>query len=353
MKAWKVIVIALAAVIVTNGVGGYFWWSSMQSQKKQLNDEIAVLNTTLTAIGDMVTVYTVASNVRAGDEVTESSLQTMSMPSSTVGDNYITDSSEVIGKYYKVSLSPLTPLTDDCFMEDELDDTVRDIDIVVDRWTVGLQEGDYIDLRITLPRGDDYVVLSHLRVRSMGQATLKVYLTEEQWHQYVGALVDYYLNSQFGASIYAVKYVEPGVQAPAICYYAVPESVENAMLLDPNIVDKAVATANHQLREPIDKIFNEFHEKKTRLEKAQEDGGLLAGGRSTYNSAINSDASVAKDFSSEGDEGDGEEDDPYAGWSEADKEYYGVGEYAEDAASEEVIEGEEGEESPTEEEVTE
>lgn len=301
MKTWKVIVLVLAVMLVTNGVGSYLWFSYTQKQKKQLNDEIAVLNTTLAALGDMTEVYTVSSSVKAGDEITESTLETMTMPTTTLTDSYITDSSMLLGKYYKIALNPLTPLTMDFVMDEPLDDTTRDVDICVDRWTVGLTPGDYVDLRITLPRGDDYVVLSHLRIESIGTVTLKVHLTEEQWHTYLGALVDYYLNAQFGATIYVQKYVEPGIQAPAICYYAVPSNVEAAMIVDPNIVDKATATANAQLRKPIEGILEEFVDEDDE-NRSQTEGGLFAGGRSNFNGNVNTDASISEDMESGGDD---------------------------------------------------
>ncbi len=50
-------------------------------------------------------------------------------------------------KFYKIAISSGTPLTDDMFMSEELDDTTRETDLIADSWSVGLKKGDYVDLR--------------------------------------------------------------------------------------------------------------------------------------------------------------------------------------------------------------
>lgn len=299
MAKWKVIVITVVVFILTNGLQFFLWYRHNASLVNSLKAEISTLSSTIEALGPIETVYTVNGTVKPGSEILDEHITEMSLPSSMISEPYVTNPADIVGKLYKVAVNPGTPLTNDMIMDRTIDDTTRDVDIVVDRWTVGLTVGDYIDFRITLPYGDDYIAISHLRIESIGSATLKVYMNEAQWQIYQGALVDYYLNVAKGASIYVTKYVEPGVQKSAETYYAVPENVKAIMLVDPNIIDKAEATANSSMRESIKEILDSL---KTENDTVDAEAGALSGGRGEYNTAVNADATLIEDEETNSDE---------------------------------------------------
>ena len=305
MSKLKAVLLIVGIALVTNIVQFVVWHQTSAHLEERLRTEIATLNTTLDAIGPIQTVYTVNGTVEAGAEIKAEQIQEMSLPSSMITDVYITDTSSIVGKLYKVGVTSGTPLTTNMIMDREIDDTTRDVDICVDRWTVGLKEGDYVDYRITLPYGDDYIAIPHLRIEAVGTTTLKVYMNETQWQIYQGTLVDYYLHSQQGASIYVSKYVEPGVQKPATAYYAVPNNVKAIMMRDPNIVDKAAVTAMNKMRKSIENILKLF---KNETVTTETEAGLLNSGRTNYNSSVNSDASVMTN-----EEEEKKDEEPYGG----------------------------------------
>lgn len=291
MSKAKTIVLIVLLVLITNGAQFGIQYYFRESIESKLNSEIATLSATIEQLGPIETVYSVSGKVTAGAEIMENQIVEMSLPSSMITDAYVMDPSTIIGKVYKVSVDAGTPLTNDMIMERGIDDTTRDVDICMDRWTVGLKVGDYVDYRITLPYGDDYIAIPHLRVEAVNSTSLKVYMTEAQWHIYQGSLVDYYLNSDKGASIYVTKYVEPGVQKPATSYYSVPENIQAIMLLDPNIIDKAEATANSNMRKSIDKLLKQL---KGKDYDPESEASFLNAGRTQFNSSINSDASIVQ-----------------------------------------------------------
>lgn len=289
----KVIIGIVITVLLVSGIWVFILFQRTKSVTEKFEGEIAQLTATLDALGPNVTCYTVTEdfsnhydNNTAGQILSETALQPIEVPSSLVGNAYITSTTDIVGKYCKVNIEPGTPITYDLLMGELYDDTLRDVDITVNSWVVGMREGDYVDIRFTLPFGEDYIVLSHQRVQGIADRTIKMYLTEEEQHIYQSALVDYYLNADNGARIYLTKYVEPGVQQEAQAYYAPRAEVETMMRTDPNIVNKAQIQALSTFRPAIDSTLNQFiTERDTVLEQAQTIGNQ----RNTLSSDVQSD----------------------------------------------------------------
>lgn len=289
----KVIIGIVITVLLVSGIWVFILFQRTKSVTEKFEGEIAQLTATLDALGPNVTCYTVTEefsnhyeNNTAGQILTDSALQPIEVPSSLVGTSYVTSTTDIVGKYCKVNIEPGTPITYDLLMGELYDDTLRDVDITVNSWVVGMREGDYVDIRFTLPFGEDYIVLSHQRVQGISDRTIKMYLTEEEQHIYQSALVDYYLNADNGARIYLTKYVEPGVQQEAQAYYAPRAEVETMMRTDPNIVNKAQIQALSTFRPAIDSTLNQFiTERDTVLEQAQTIGNQ----RNTLSSDVQSD----------------------------------------------------------------
>lgn len=290
---WKYILCVVIVALISSGIWAFVMHQRTKSITEKFEGEISQLTATLDALGPSVECYTVTEefvhhygdNV-TGQIITEASIMPIEVPSSLVGDAYITDPTQIIGKYCKVHINPGTPITGELLMGEWYHDTLRDVDIVVNAWVVGMRVGDYVDLRITYPYGEDYIVLPHKRIQYIGDRTVKMYLNEDEWHTYQSALVDYYLNQQNGVRLYFTKYVEPGVQAEATAYYAPTEEVLATMRLDPNVVDLAAQNILSQRRAGIDNILNQFITEQTTL---QAQGGYLSGGRSQLSSDVNTD----------------------------------------------------------------
>lgn len=277
--------------------GAWFFVMHMRTEKitEEFEGEIAQLTATLDALGPMVECYTVSEEFSyhydydtVGQVLTDEAITPISVPSSLVGEAYVTDTSQIIGKYCKVNIVPGTPITSDILMSEWFDDTLRDVDITVNSRVVGMRVGDYVDVRITLPFGEDYVIFPHKRIQYIGDRSIKVYLTESEWQLWQSATVDYYLNSNYGCRIYLTKYIEPGVQKAALAYYAPSDLVYDIMKRDPNIVQTALSAmmSLHNNRGPITDKFNEFVDERVTV---QTQGGLLNGGRTSWSSDVMSD----------------------------------------------------------------
>jgi hypothetical protein len=280
MRNWvKTLIIVLIVVFVTNISQFVLWNVNMTNVKERFQKELSVLQETIKSIGPFVDVYSVRSASKPGDEVLDENLSLLQIPAAMINDTYILDPSLALGKFYKVSVHPGTPLTSDLLMEEEIVDSVREVDIIANTWPIGLSVGDYIDFEITYPFGETYIVLSHVRVSAINNGTIKVKLTSTERHLYGASLVDYFIRMDKGSAINMVKYTEPGIQLPAEVTYSVPKNILSVITQDPNVVDKVDTALNAKRRAMVDAGLAAVND---------DDGSKIASGRAMIGSTIES-----------------------------------------------------------------
>ena len=106
-----------------------------------------------------------------------------------------------------------------------------------------LSTGDFIDIRLKLQDGRDYIVLSKKEVDipmysgSYSTDTMNLTMREEELLILSSAIVDAYKIE--GSELYAIKYVEPGNQGAATPTYTPSGEIINLMAKDPNILNEA------------------------------------------------------------------------------------------------------------------
>jgi hypothetical protein len=208
------------------------------AQNVQLQQQIA-------AIGQLVDIWTINKAVKVGDQVQESDLTRETVPVTAVPEGAVQDTSEVIGKYYKLSFGAGIPLTKDLFMDDELKGPVYIRDVFLDSVPVGIMPNDYIDIRVVLPGGEEFVAFSHRRIESLYQKAIKMKMTESDLWLWTSILVDRSLYKGYGLKIYATKYEDPGLPNEAKPYYPLRKEVIDIASISKNLSKK-----------DIDKIYN-------------------------------------------------------------------------------------------------
>ena len=106
-----------------------------------------------------------------------------------------------------------------------------------------LTTGDYIDVRLMLPSGQDYIVVSKKEVElpmidGIDSAdTIWINLSEDETLHMSCAIYDAFRIN--GAKLYATKYTEAGMQSAATPTYPVNESTSALLESDPNILERA------------------------------------------------------------------------------------------------------------------
>lgn len=302
------ITVVCALFLILNIVQFVVWRNANIASAEKYTSEIATLEQTINSYGASVTCYTVKSAVKAGDIVDINNITPITFMSSTVTDQHITDTDVLKDKVFKIAINPNTPITSNMLMDEVLEDDARDRDITLDRMTVGISEGDYIDIRMTMPYGDDYIVLSHKRVYAVNDNTIKLYMTELEWATYLGARIDYMLNADYGLVLYADKYVEPGIQQSAVAYYAVPENIASLLSKNPNIIRDTDVDLIDQMKTTRNNLNELLVIFRDELDTVDSDAAKFATGRSAFNTAVNSDRQTER-ANAEQEENNGSTDD--------------------------------------------
>lgn len=107
-----------------------------------------------------------------------------------------------------------------------------------------LTTGDYVDVRIMMPSGQDYIVVSKKEVEIPiiggvdSDDTIWMNLSEDEILHMSCAIIDAYQVR--GSKIYVTKYTEAGMQEAATPTYPINESASRLLQNDPNILERAM-----------------------------------------------------------------------------------------------------------------
>ena len=96
-----------------------------------------------------------------------------------------------------------------------------------------LLAGDTVDIRLRLPSGEDYIVLSKKYIEQTNADTIWVKVSEDEILTMSNAIVEAYIMQ--GALLYATTYTDAGLQGSSTPTYVASNSVINLMNADPNI----------------------------------------------------------------------------------------------------------------------
>ena len=146
----------------------------------------------------------------------------------------------------KVTMKKNTLLTTELLSKSDnmVQDDVRKQEYNMVVLPMDLVTGDYIDIRLMLPSGQDYIVISKKEVEIPvidgvdSTDTIWINLSENEILHMSCAIIDAYQIK--GAKLYATKYTEAGMQEAATPTYPVNASTSALLQSDPNILEKAM-----------------------------------------------------------------------------------------------------------------
>ena len=188
---------------------------------------------------NMKQVYVVSTEIKSGDIVTIDKLKTQTLDSSLIPSNVLTSSElesksnvtdeggNLVKKVHvisKINLKPGTVITTDMVKaEGEIVNDVRKVEYNAIQLTSQIQTGKYVDVRLRLPSGGDYIVVSHKKIEipsidgldSLNTVWLE--LSEAEILTLNCAIVESYKIQ--GSLLYITEYIEPGMQENAIPNY--------------------------------------------------------------------------------------------------------------------------------------
>lgn len=285
MKKMLIMAFVLLVVIIS------FVLLYFAKSNKRIAEENAQLKQTISDYeANQTTVYILTNDVKAGNKIMETDLTTANVPKEAVPQNAITDETMLEKKLYKTDLSANTMLSGDMILDEELTDDMRELDVVMTEVPIGLAEGDYIDVRIAFPLGQDFLALSHKKVVAINGNAVKLVVGEQDFYSYESMKADY--GTYQAVKIYGAKYVESGIQQSAVVYYPVSVDILKTEILDPNIntsdykntlkrrkkleeqlIDADLVEKNEKVtynKAKLDELFNEAEQAYAQLQEEKE-----------------------------------------------------------------------------------
>ncbi|MCI9039327.1 MAG: hypothetical protein HFJ29_05605 [Clostridia bacterium] len=232
------------------------------------------------------TVYVVAQDIESGEPVTVDKLISKQVDGTTIPANALTitdleektnildENGNLIKKIEvisKIKLMQGTVVTADMIAEKgELTADLRQQEYNMFIMPTQLMTGQYVDVRLRLPNGKDYIVVSHKRITipenegAPSLTTVSLNLNEVEILTLSCAIVESYKIN--GSLLYVNQYIEPGLQGAATPTYIPDDDTINLINKDPNCVAEAKqelfkrnndASNKTAVRNPINNGLNE------------------------------------------------------------------------------------------------
>jgi len=195
------------------------------------------------------TVLVAKHDLEDGEKIQASDLESVDTTVDAIPEGALTGE-KLIGKILKIKVLKNTVITDTMVYEgDQTPDDLRNQEYSVINLPTKLDKGDYVDVRINFPTGQDFVVMAKKKIDDLSDTKIWTTVDEKELQIMSSAIVDSYLT---GGRLYAVTYVDPQVQKKAEVTYVPSAKVLRTIKMNPNIVNTALTGLEQQLRKQLE-----------------------------------------------------------------------------------------------------
>ena len=206
----KVIATGVVAFIIPVIVSGVVFWKYSEKKNQEIED--------LKVKSAVTKGYVFTDNLLEGDVITASDLLLVDIKGESAPiDSFSGDKWSIVGRRVRINAEAKTIVTESMLM-DEVDkdptisERLQEFNMLL--LPSDLVEGDYVDIRITMPDGENYIVVSGKEVKKLGTAiesnTIFLQLDEEEIVRTTAAIIESYMSD--GIKVYVTKYVDPSSQ---------------------------------------------------------------------------------------------------------------------------------------------
>lgn len=236
-KKVKVIAGLVLGLALVGGCAGAYMYVTKQFDEYEValatrDGKLNTLQNKIDEIGPLTTCYELNYEVKGGTVIAETDLTAVEIPEKCA-TGYVQNINDVLGKYYKTGLGQGTVLGESMVMDYVLEGDLRYLDVTVDEIPIGLEVGDYVDIRFRFTFGQNMMSMSHKQVVEINKNVLKLVVDERDIHSYESMQKD---KAQYvGCKVSAIEYVEGGIQDSGLNYYPLRLDVLSTLVQDPNI----------------------------------------------------------------------------------------------------------------------
>ena len=225
----------LGTLLVTGAIIAFLIMQLGKLQSEKKKEETAIKS-----------VSVLTTNVKSGEEVTEDMITTKTVSSNVVSADakvtfYDENDNKKLTKIAKIDLAAGTIITENML---SLADQITSNDLRKQEYNMvilpsTITSGDYIDVRLRLSNGVDFIVVSKKQVDIPvindipATDVMTINLNESEIQIMAGAIIEAYIDE--GSMLYATTYVEPGLQTAITPTYVPSGEVQLALSRDPNI----------------------------------------------------------------------------------------------------------------------
>lgn len=241
----KIMGIVLLLVTVGMAASLYFLYVSKQNQKS-LSEQITSLEWEIESNKQFV--YVATGDLKKGTVLEDNvNVELQENVTALPAELYLQE--EDLGKTLVVDVNAYEPVMANMVTAEKITADTREYEIGVANLMVDQQIGDYVDIRIMFPNGEDYIVIPKIKVKNLLLENAMFYanLNESQILTLASATIDAFTIS--GTKIYTTRYVEENLQEEAIPNYPVRKDIVSLIASDPNILEVAQQTLNYSARE--------------------------------------------------------------------------------------------------------
>lgn len=257
MKVKTVVGVVLSIALIGGIAAGVLYTKDMkekyEAQIAEQTNEINDLQSKINYVGELKTAYVLDCDVKGGTSIKESDLKEIQVPAN-IASQCIQSIDDIKDKFYLIDEEAGKLLTTNLVEDMVIDDDCRYLDIVCDEIPMGVQLGDYVDIRISFTLGQDFIALTHKRVVGMSSNVLKLIVDQKDIQVYQSMVVDKAVYS--GTKVYAIQYIEGGIQESSDDYYPIRLEDLTTMLQDPNIKNANLKSLSLVDRDNLEKTLN-------------------------------------------------------------------------------------------------
>jgi len=202
----------------------------------------------------MKKVWVTTEDIKSGEAVTYDKLKQVAVTTAVIPANTLSmdlegdiaeDGSTANAIISKIAINKGTIVTNDMLRpgDEVTTDDLRKQEYNMIILPSQIQNGDYVDIRLRLSDGVDYIVASKKQVTIpeingvASASTITVNMNEAETIIMANAIIEAYYD--LGSLLYVTTYVEPGMQGTVIPTYVPSGAVQHAIISNPNIVQEA------------------------------------------------------------------------------------------------------------------
>lgn len=220
-------------------------------------------STSSTGKGGSVYTYRLIETVKSGEQINANKIERVKLSIGDLPADYVNETVDVTNYKSKLDLQAGTVLSSSLLYENEkIVNSTRLIEYNMLTLPSTLRVGDYIDVRFTMPSGQNFIVLSKKQVVSLKNTTVGLLLTEDEILMMSGAIIESYVIK--ASNLQVVQYVQAGTQEASTPTYAVNADVrkliESNYAKGVNIEDygKINDSTNDELRQIIEQELRNY-----------------------------------------------------------------------------------------------